>query len=43
VVGLEGHGLLIKERVPIKILAQDENRKYLQTKKDRLGHLLDSI
>lgn len=43
VVGLEGHGLLIKERVPIKVLAQDENRKYLQTKKDRLGHLLDSI
>ena len=43
VVGLEGHGLQIRERVPIEIPANDNNRKYLQTKRDKLGHLLEGI
>jgi len=43
VIGLEGYGLKIIERVPIQVPPRDENRKYLQTKKDKLGHLLDEM
>ncbi|MGO9898322.1 MAG: bifunctional 3,4-dihydroxy-2-butanone-4-phosphate synthase/GTP cyclohydrolase II [Solirubrobacteraceae bacterium] len=39
--GLEGHGLRIVERVPLTISPTAENLFYLQTKQDRLGHLLD--
>jgi len=41
VVGLEGFGLEMVERVPIVAPPRDENRRYLDTKKTRLGHLLD--
>src|SRR5256886_16950681 len=41
VVGLDGYGLRIFERVPIQIPANDEKRPYLQTKKAKLGHLSD--
>lgn len=41
VVGLEGYGLRIVERVPIQIPPNQNNQRYLQTKKDKLGHLLD--
>jgi 3,4-dihydroxy 2-butanone 4-phosphate synthase/GTP cyclohydrolase II len=41
VVGLDGYGLRITERVPIQVPANDSNRRYLQTKKEKLGHLLD--
>ncbi|MFQ5680592.1 MAG: bifunctional 3,4-dihydroxy-2-butanone-4-phosphate synthase/GTP cyclohydrolase II [Candidatus Omnitrophota bacterium] len=40
IIGLEGYGLEITERVPIKAKTQDLNRRYLQTKKEKLGHLL---
>jgi len=40
-VGLEAHGLRIVRRVPIRIPATRHNRKYLATKRDKLGHLLD--
>jgi 3,4-dihydroxy 2-butanone 4-phosphate synthase/GTP cyclohydrolase II len=40
VIGLDGYGLKIVERVPIEIAANDNNRRYLQTKKEKLGHLL---
>jgi 3,4-dihydroxy 2-butanone 4-phosphate synthase/GTP cyclohydrolase II len=43
VVGLDGYGLHIVERVPIQIPPNEENRYYLQTKRDRLGHLLDDM
>ena len=43
VIGLEGCGLRIVERVPIQRPAGDHNRDYLQTKKAKLGHLLDEI
>ncbi len=43
VVGLEGYGLRIVEQVPIQIPPNQNNRRYLQTKKDKLGHLLDPI
>jgi len=39
--GLEGFGLEIVERLPIQVEATPENARYLQTKRDRLGHLLD--
>ena len=38
--GLDGYGLSIVERVPIQIEPNPANAKYLQTKKDKLGHLL---
>jgi 3,4-dihydroxy 2-butanone 4-phosphate synthase/GTP cyclohydrolase II len=43
VVGLDGYGLRIVERVPIQIPPNDANRRYLQTKKDKLGHILDNM
>ena len=42
-VGLEGYGLTIVERVPIEIPASDASRRYLRTKKEKLGHLLRSV
>lgn len=41
-VGLEGYGLSLGERVPLVQPAHDENAGYLQTKRDKLGHLLAS-
>ncbi len=41
VVGVEGYGLQIVERVPIQIPPNQNNRRYLRTKKEKLGHLLD--
>ncbi len=43
VVGLEGYGLRIIERVPIQIEANQYNARYLKTKKDKFGHLLDDV
>jgi len=43
IVGLEGYGLQFVERVPIEVPANDDNRKYLSTKRDKLGHLLSSL
>lgn len=40
VVGLEGHGLIIVERVPLIIQSNPFNQKYLSTKFDKLGHYL---
>ncbi len=37
---LEGYGLEVVERVPIKVMPNEYNNRYLQTKKDKLGHLL---
>lgn len=42
IAGLEGYGLEVVERVPIEIKATPINRKYLVTKKKKLGHLLSS-
>ncbi len=43
VIGLDGYGLRIVERMPIQIPPGDYNRMYLQTKREKLGHLLDAI
>ncbi|MFH1114551.1 MAG: bifunctional 3,4-dihydroxy-2-butanone-4-phosphate synthase/GTP cyclohydrolase II [Pseudomonadota bacterium] len=40
IVGLEGYGLEVVEQVPIEVGACSANLDYLQTKKDRMGHLL---
>lgn len=39
--GLDGYNLKIVERVPLQSETTEENRRYLQAKKDKLGHLLD--
>lgn len=39
-IGLEGYGLEVVEQVPIRIQPNPQNERYLQTKKDKLGHLL---
>ena len=39
-VGLEAFGLELVERIPILAHVNDENRRYLKTKLDRMGHLL---
>ena len=41
IVGLEGYGLEVVERVPIEMLPTKENSKYLKTKKEKLGHLIE--
>jgi len=40
-VGLEGYGLTIVERMPIEPLPTEDNRDYLDVKRDKLGHLLN--
>jgi 3,4-dihydroxy 2-butanone 4-phosphate synthase/GTP cyclohydrolase II len=42
-VGLGGYGLKIVDRLPIEIPASAESRRYLRTKKEKLGHLLRLI
>jgi 3,4-dihydroxy 2-butanone 4-phosphate synthase/GTP cyclohydrolase II len=43
VVGLEGYGLRIVERIQIQVPPNENNRRYLKTKRDKLGHLLDEM
>lgn len=40
IVGLEGYGLEVVERVPIEIEPNEVNQRYLETKRDKLGHLI---
>ena len=39
-VGLAGYGLEIVDRVPVEVPPNDVNRAYLETKRDRMGHLI---
>ena len=41
IVGLEAYGLQIVKRAPIELPPTRHNRRYLATKRDKLGHLLD--
>ena len=42
IVGLEGYGLSVVEQVPIEVPPTDANRRYLDTKRSKLGHLFQS-
>jgi 3,4-dihydroxy 2-butanone 4-phosphate synthase / GTP cyclohydrolase II len=42
-VGIEGYGLSITEWLPLEIPASDSTRRYLKTKKEKLGHRLSSV
>ena len=43
IVGLEGYGLQVSERIPIEIASRPENEHYLDTKKSKLGHYLTGV
>jgi len=40
IIGLQGYGLEIVDRIPIEVIPNPNNVKYLQTKRDKLGHLI---
>jgi len=41
IVGLQGYGMTMTERVPIEVKLNKNNVRYLQTKKEKMGHLLE--
>lgn len=43
IVGLEGYGLSVTERVPLELAAHEHNKDYLKTKKDKMGHYLNNV
>jgi 3,4-dihydroxy 2-butanone 4-phosphate synthase / GTP cyclohydrolase II len=43
IVGLEGYGLTVVARMPIETSPHAKNLKYLQVKKDKLGHMLEKV
>jgi 3,4-dihydroxy 2-butanone 4-phosphate synthase / GTP cyclohydrolase II len=43
IVGLEGYGLNVIERVPLQSTPHEGNVRYLRTKKQKMGHLLDNV
>jgi 3,4-dihydroxy 2-butanone 4-phosphate synthase/GTP cyclohydrolase II len=40
--GLEGFGLEIVERVPLEVTPNPHNVRYLRTKREKMGHMLDA-
>lgn len=43
IVGLEGYGLQMVERVSIEVQAKKDNIKYLRTKQEKMGHMFSNI
>jgi 3,4-dihydroxy 2-butanone 4-phosphate synthase/GTP cyclohydrolase II len=43
IVGIEGYGLQVVQRVPIEIQPHAANVKYLRTKKNKMGHILKKV
>ena len=42
-VGLQGYGLSVSEAVPLEVPVGEHTRKYLKTRKEKLGHNLSSV
>ena len=42
-IGIEGYGLSVSEWLPLEIAASESTRRYLKTKKEKLGHKLSSV
>jgi 3,4-dihydroxy 2-butanone 4-phosphate synthase / GTP cyclohydrolase II len=40
VIGLKGYGLEVVETISLVVAPNPHNKRYLQTKKDKMGHLL---
>ena len=43
IIGIDGYGLNVVERVPIEIAPREANERYLRTKKKKLGHILNKV
>jgi 3,4-dihydroxy 2-butanone 4-phosphate synthase/GTP cyclohydrolase II len=43
IIGLEGHGIQIVDRVPLVIEPNEFNKGYMNTKESKMGHLLHSL
>lgn len=43
IIGLEGYGIEITKRIPIEIPSNPKNKKYLETKRDKMGHILKNL
>ncbi|MBL0059645.1 MAG: bifunctional 3,4-dihydroxy-2-butanone-4-phosphate synthase/GTP cyclohydrolase II [Elusimicrobia bacterium] len=43
IVGIEGHGLRVTQRVPLQVPANRHNRRYLATKRTKMGHQLEGV
>ncbi|WP_028585209.1 bifunctional 3,4-dihydroxy-2-butanone-4-phosphate synthase/GTP cyclohydrolase II [Desulfogranum mediterraneum] len=41
IIGLEGYGLKVSDRLPIEIPGEKDNQRYLRTKRDKMGHILE--
>jgi 3,4-dihydroxy 2-butanone 4-phosphate synthase/GTP cyclohydrolase II len=41
IIGLEGYGIEVVDRFPIEMAVSEENKSYLQCKRDRMGHLME--
>jgi 3,4-dihydroxy 2-butanone 4-phosphate synthase/GTP cyclohydrolase II len=39
--GVEGYGLEVVEQIPLRVVQGIHNARYLRTKKEKLGHLID--
>ncbi len=42
-VGLEQHGMMVTELVPTEVFPNEINKKYLETKKNKMGHILKNV
>jgi 3,4-dihydroxy 2-butanone 4-phosphate synthase/GTP cyclohydrolase II len=43
IVGIEGHGLRVTQRVPLEVTPNRHNRRYLATKRTKMGHQLEGV